>query len=408
VFGLVGLLRADDPKPKKPAVEASAGEKAFADSVRAAQKVLRQAKAYTVVAEGKWRLTGGKKELSGANTVRVVAENPGKLRIDVGAAGDRGPHLVVACDGKAITRHFAAAKLYSVTPCDGNPRDDLQADGVTTPALREVGVDFLVRPDMLAVLTAQTLSVTDLGVSEEKGAKAHGYRLKLADGHAVTVRFADGDTPLPVEVASAFDVPAGEKKTYIRTLTTKLTWDLAAKPAADAFAVIIPADARKVDDLMDAVLAPDVTELLGRPAPDVAFTGLDGKPVRLADYMGKSPVVLYAWATWAAPSTADLPALAEFVAAYTAKGVTFVAVNVGDSPRAVRRFAEAAKYPGVIALDPKGAGLAEVRAAAVPAVVVVGKDGTVQAYHRGKPDTAGKVKADLDTLLAGGSLVPKK
>ena len=48
--GVVGL-RADEPKAK-PVRTPSPAEVAFADSVKAAQKSLQEAKAYTVVADG--------------------------------------------------------------------------------------------------------------------------------------------------------------------------------------------------------------------------------------------------------------------------------------------------------------------------------------------------------------------
>lgn len=396
VSGVVGI-RADEPKAK-PVRTPSPAEVTFADSVRAAQKTLQEAKAYIVVADGKWTLTGGKKEVSGTNTVRMASAGPTRFRIDVGAAEEKDPHLVIACDGKTVTRFFADGKLLSVTPCDGTPLDDLQADGVTVPALRAAAVDFLARPNMLAVLTAQTLTVEDLGTRTE-GAKVRGFRLTLAGGQAVTVRFAADGKPVPVEVSSVTVLPVGEKKTLTCTLTTTLKWDFEPKLADDALAFTPPADAKKVDDLAEALFATDADEFLGKTLPAVEFAGLDGKPVNPADYKGKSAVVLYAWATWAAPSVADLPKLNQFVQEYTKKGVTFIAVNAGDTRRAVREFAETAKFGGVIALDPKGAGLAAVRMPTVPGVLVIDKEGVVRAYHRGKPDTADKVKADLDKLL---------
>jgi peroxiredoxin len=404
-YALTPIAFADEPK--KPAPEPSAAQKAFGDSVRAAQKVLRDTPTYTVAVEAKWKLTGGKKEQSGTQTVRVAVANPDKMLIEVGSADEKDPHLLVTADGKSITRYFAEGKLYSASPQSGSPLDELQADGVTVPALRAVGVDFLARPNMLAVLIAQTLSVEDLGV-QEGGSKLRGYRLTLVAGPSVVVRFASGERPVPVELSSTLELPVAETKTYTRTLTVKLTWDFTAKPSADTFTAALPSGAKQVDDLSEAILAPELDDVLGKPAPDVEFAGLDGKPVKLSDYAGKSIVVLYAWATWAAPEGKNLPALNEFVKAYSAKGVTFVAVNAGDTPLAAKQFANTSKYSGIVALDPKGTGLAALRVATVPAVVVIGKDGTIQAVHRGKPDTADKVKADLDKLLRGESIVPKK
>ena len=388
--------RADEPKAAPPKAEPSPAEKALFDTVKAGQARLVKLKAYSVRAEGKWQTTGGKKEVTGTNTVAVVAENPGKLRIEVGAAGEKEPHLVVACDGKSVPRPFAVAGLYSVTPSDGTPLDELQLDGITIPALRAVGVDFLARPDMASALAAQVLAVEALGDSGTGTEKRTGYRLILANGRAAVVRFAPDS--LPAEIRVSYDVPVGEKKTLKHAVVTTLTWDTAAEPKADDFAVAVPPTAKKVDDLYEAVIAPDLGELVGKPAPPAEFTGLDGKPVKLADSKGK-PTVVYAWATWAAPSVERMPAVGKFVGEYAGKGVEFLAVNAGDTPEAVAAFVAKTKLPGKVALDPLGTGLGKLRAQAVPAVVVIDKDGNVVSYHRGKPGTLDKVKADLDKLL---------
>jgi thiol-disulfide isomerase/thioredoxin len=410
VVTLAGVgVRADEPTVKaKPAAVPTAAQTALADTIRTGQKGLSTLKAYSVAAESKWSHAVGQKTLTGITTLTARVEGSAKLRIDLGAAGEADPHLVVSADGKAITRWFPAAKLYSVTPYTGSPLDDIQLDGVTATALRLADIDFLVRPDVVGVLFAQTLSVEDLGTSDDKTRPLRGFRLKLANDKTVTVRFTTGETPLPVEIRSDLDIHVGEKQKHTRTAVTTLKWDLTAKPDAMAFAVKLPTDATKVDDLMDAVLDVGVNDLLGRPSPAAEFVGMDDKPVKPADHAGKSVVVLYAWATWAAPSVADMPGLNRFMDEYTKKGVTFVAVNVGETKQAVREFVKAAKYTGVVALDPKGEGLGDLQLQRVPGVVVIGKDGTVQSYHRGGTDTAVRVKADLDRLLKGEMLAPKK
>ncbi len=47
---------------------------------------------------------------------------------------------------------------------------------------------------------------------------------------------------------------------------------------------------------------------MGEAAPAVAFTGPDGKAVKIADFKGK-PVLLNLWATWCAPCVAEMPTL---------------------------------------------------------------------------------------------------
>jgi len=392
---LATAVLADDTKPKTPASEHTASEKAFFDSVKAVQARLTKADAYAVSVESKWTTAGGKKDQSGTNTVKLLAQKPGKLRIEVGVAEEKDPHLCVGCDGKTITRCYHTAEMYSVTPGDDTPLDEIQTDGVTLPALRAAGVEFLGRADIAAALAARVLTVEPLGEEKEKGM---GYRVLMASGKAVSVRFSAGDNPVPVEIRTTHEIAVGEKKKLTHTVVSTLKWDFDAKPVADAFVVTPPKGAKKVDDLYEALIAPDLQELIGKPAPEVEFTGLDGKAVKLADLKGK-PVVVYAWAMWAAPSVESLPVLAKFVSDYEAKGVTFLAVNVGDTPDAVKEFVEKAKFTGKVALDPAGRALGKLRAQAVPAVVVIDKDGNVFSYHRGKSDTVEKLKADLEKLL---------
>ena len=45
-----------------------------------------------------------------------------------------------------------------------------------------------------------------------------------------------------------------------------------------------------------------------KPLPDLAFTDADDKPVKLADYKGKT-VLLNFWATWCAPCVKEMPSL---------------------------------------------------------------------------------------------------
>ena len=44
------------------------------------------------------------------------------------------------------------------------------------------------------------------------------------------------------------------------------------------------------------------------PAPEVAFTDIDGNPVGLADFRGK-PVLVNLWATWCQPCLREMPSL---------------------------------------------------------------------------------------------------
>ncbi len=76
-----------------------------------------------------------------------------------------------------------------------------------------------------------------------------------------------------------------------------------------------------------------------RSAPNFTLRGLDGKPVRLADYRGRAVVVDF-WATWCAPCRLSMPHLSAIQNRYRDQGLAVIGVSVDDGdPEMVRRFA---------------------------------------------------------------------
>ena len=69
-----------------------------------------------------------------------------------------------------------------------------------------------------------------------------------------------------------------------------------------------PALAKLGPDLLTGTLAKFTLAKEPKPLPDLAFTDADDKPVRLADYKGKT-VLLNFWATWCAPCVKEMPSL---------------------------------------------------------------------------------------------------
>jgi thiol-disulfide isomerase/thioredoxin len=139
--------------------------------------------------------------------------------------------------------------------------------------------------------------------------------------------------------------------------------------AALALSVAAPAVARAQDE---GGLAP------GSVAPAVVVNDLDGKPVNLAQYLGKRPVVLEFWATWCENCEALLP---EVKAAHAKYGgaADFIGVNVtvNQTPARVRRYLEQHQPPYRTLWDDKGAAVRAYKAPATSYVVIVNKEGKV-------------------------------
>jgi thiol-disulfide isomerase/thioredoxin len=63
----------------------------------------------------------------------------------------------------------------------------------------------------------------------------------------------------------------------------------------------------------------------GEQAPDAAFTGADGRDVRLSDFSGR-PLLVNIWATWCAPCKAEMPTL-DALAAIESGKLSVIAIS---------------------------------------------------------------------------------
>jgi thiol-disulfide isomerase/thioredoxin len=82
--------------------------------------------------------------------------------------------------------------------------------------------------------------------------------------------------------------------------------------------------------------------------PDFSGTTLTGAKVNFAGYRGKV-VVLNFWGSWCGPCRSEGPALAALSAKYQGSGVSFLGVDVHDSPANAIAFARGVgiKYPSL-------------------------------------------------------------
>ena len=124
---------------------------------------------------------------------------------------------------------------------------------------------------------------------------------------------------------------------------------------------------------------------VGTAAPAVTINDLDGKPVALADYIGRKPVYLQFWATWCELCEALYPQVEAARAKYGAE-VEFIGVNVtvNQSVSRVRRYLTEHRPPFRVLWDDKGVG---VRAFDVPStsfVAIVDRAGRVAYTGVGK------------------------
>jgi hypothetical protein len=111
------------------------------------------------------------------------------------------------------------------------------------------------------------------------------------------------------------------------------------------------------------------------------------------------------------PSAERLEALESVVKDFRRQGVVFYLVDVGERRDEVEKLVKAQKIDLPAALDPQGKSTDEFLINSIPAAVLIGKSGTVQAVLQGPEvgaEAAGLLTRDLQRLLKGEALAPGK
>src|SRR3954467_2283310 len=124
--------------------------------------------------------------------------------------------------------------------------------------------------------------------------------------------------------------------------------------------------------------AQDLGIPVGATPAAAAVESLDGKPVELGTWVGKTPVLIEFWATWC-PQCKELePTMIAAQKKYGAR-VKFlaVAVSVNQSPELVRRYATKHQLPAEVLFDRAGAATDAYDVPATSYVVVLDRSGKV-------------------------------
>ena len=112
----------------------------------------------------------------------------------------------------------------------------------------------------------------------------------------------------------------------------------------------------------------------GEPAPDFLLPDLDGREMSLRDFTGHRPLVIRFFATWCA---ACAPGMAELQRLWETDEAEIVAINLGESPEAVRAYVDRLGYDYTVLLDDAREAAGSYGVIYIPTTVIVDPSGHI-------------------------------
>ena len=140
--------------------------------------------------------------------------------------------------------------------------------------------------------------------------------------------------------------------------------------------------------------------LIGKAAPDIVGTTLEGSPFRLADLRGR-PVIVNFWGPTCDPCRDEFPLFKSKLTDHATDGLVVVGVLMADPPDLARTFIAEQGATWQTVDDPAGAIKEAYRVAARPQTYFVDREGVLRSIQIGELR-----EADFERqfgLISGGS-----
>lgn len=140
-------------------------------------------------------------------------------------------------------------------------------------------------------------------------------------------------------------------------------------------------------------------QLAGQMAPEISFTGPDGKKVALSSYRGR-PVLIDFWATWCGPCLLAMPSLSRIYNDFKGKGLTVIAVDEDSVPENATEYIARHHYEWTNYHDTDAKLRRAFKDEGIPFTVLVDAQGKIVYYELGGDEVAlRKAVASLDSRL---------
>ncbi len=140
------------------------------------------------------------------------------------------------------------------------------------------------------------------------------------------------------------------------------------------------------------------TPLVGKKAPQIARTDLDGARIDLASFRGKV-VLLDFWATWCASCQVEMPAFVQWQRNYGPQGLQVIGISMDDDPALARRMKAKFRLNYPVAMGDEHLGELYGGVLGLPLTYLIDRHGIVRARFQGETDLK-IIEKQLKALLA--------
>ena len=118
--------------------------------------------------------------------------------------------------------------------------------------------------------------------------------------------------------------------------------------------------------------------------PDFSLQDLNGKQVKISDFIGEQPVIIDFWATWCAPCLKELPKLDKMQKQF-GDSLLVIAIST-DKPRKkneVKKHIKSQKFKFTTLLDTRGEARKLLNIKNIPFTLLIDKNGEIVYDHLG-------------------------